>query len=81
MQAGKKIPASWVSLGLTKALNHDISMGFDFSLVQNLILWPTEVHFYSIQISKYFWSPFVCELLQRTQTEVIQILKITIHLN
>ena len=56
-------------------------MGFDFSLVQNLILWPTEVHFYSIQISKYFWSPFVCELLQRTQTEVIQILKITIHLN
>lgn len=55
-------------------------MGFDSPLVQNLILWPTIVHFYSIQISKYLWSPFICELLQKTQTEVIYILKIIIHI-
>lgn len=82
MDAGWKENTSLLgSLGLTKTHDHDISVGFDSSLVQKLILGPTMVRFYSIQINKYFWSPFACEVLQRTQSEISYTLKIVTHIN
>lgn len=55
MDAGRKENTSFLgSQGLTKTHDHDISVGFDSSLVQKLILWHKMVHFYLIQINKYF---------------------------